>query len=156
MAGKGGSMPPHERPRMVVTRLLLQSLARTCRSQLVAAWSAAISRYAARWQSCFFGDGTTNIVPYHEALNLAGRFWKIGRSCSVCENKPVLGELHTDRCGSRRFEHPAADRGGPAYGLESIIVDGETTLDAVYAVAMRTLKRARAGQWTFASRGQDV
>src|SRR5207237_7853218 len=39
--------------------------------------------------------------------------------------------------------HPAADRAA-AYGLDSIIVDGND-VDAVYAVAMRTLARARAG-----------
>ena len=41
-------------------------------------------------------------------------------------------------------KHPAADRAS-AYGLESIVVDGQDA-DAVYRVAMKAFAKARAGE----------
>jgi pyruvate dehydrogenase E1 component alpha subunit len=41
-------------------------------------------------------------------------------------------------------EHPAADRAA-AYGLESILVDGNDA-DVMYEIASRTIARARAGE----------
>jgi len=104
-----------------------------------AAWSA---QYRGTQQAavCFFGDGTTNIGAFHEALNLAA-VWKLP-VVFVCENNLYME--YTPIGAVTAVQHPAADRAA-AYGLESIIVDGND-VDAVYAVAMRTLARARAGE----------
>jgi pyruvate dehydrogenase E1 component alpha subunit len=103
-----------------------------------AAWSA---QYRGTQQAavCFFGDGTTNIGAFHEALNLA-TVWKLP-VVFVCENNLYME--YTPISAVTPVEHPAAGRAA-AYGLESIIVDGNDA-DAMYAVAMRTLARARAG-----------
>src|SRR5712672_1809117 len=103
-----------------------------------AAWSAQY-RGTRQVAVCFFGDGTTNIGAFHEALNLAA-VWKLP-VVFVCENNLYME--YTPIGSVTAVEHPAADRAS-AYGLESIIVDGNDA-DAVYAVAMRTLERARAG-----------
>lgn len=88
---------------------------------------------------CFFGDGTTNIGAFHEALNLAA-VWQLP-VVFVCENNLYME--YTAIAEVTAVEHPAADRAG-AYGLERIIVDGNDP-DAVYEVAQRTMKRAREG-----------
>jgi TPP-dependent pyruvate/acetoin dehydrogenase alpha subunit len=104
-----------------------------------AAWSAQY-RGTQQVAVCFFGDGTTNIGAFHEALNLAA-IWKLP-VVFVCENNLYME--YTAIGAVTAVEHPAADR-ATAYGLESIIVDGNDA-DAVYAVAMRALERARGGQ----------
>jgi pyruvate dehydrogenase E1 component alpha subunit len=103
-----------------------------------AAWSASY-RGTEQVAVCFFGDGTTNIGAFHEALNLAV-VWKLP-VIFVCENNLYMEytPIHTVTA----VEHPAADRAS-AYGLESIIVDGNDT-DAVYHVAQTALATARAG-----------
>src|SRR6476661_2805296 len=68
---------------------------------------------------CFFGDGTTNIGAFHEALNFAV-VWK-APVVFVCENNQYME--YTPIGDVTAVEHPAADRAA-AYGLESIIVDG--------------------------------
>jgi len=104
-----------------------------------AAWSA---QYRGTRQAAvaFFGDGTTNIGAFHEAVNLAA-VWKLP-VVFVCENNLYME--YTPIGAVTAVPHPAADRAA-AYGLDSIIVDGND-VDAVYAVAMRTLARARAGE----------
>jgi len=103
-----------------------------------AAWSA---QYRGTEQAavCFFGDGTTNIGAFHEALNLAV-VWKLP-VVFVCENNLYME--YTPIGTVTAVEHPAADRAS-AYGLESIIVDGNDA-DEVYRVAQAALARARAG-----------
>jgi acetoin:2,6-dichlorophenolindophenol oxidoreductase subunit alpha len=103
-----------------------------------AAWSA-MARGTEQVAVCFFGDGTTNIGAFHEALNLA-KVWELP-VVFVCENNLYME--YTAIGDVTAVEHPAADRAA-AYGLESIIVDGNDP-DAVYAVAMTALTRARAG-----------
>jgi TPP-dependent pyruvate/acetoin dehydrogenase alpha subunit len=103
-----------------------------------AAWSAQV-RGSGQVAVCFFGDGTTNIGAFHEALNLAA-VWKLP-VVFVCENNlymeyTAIGDVTAVR-------HPAADRAG-AYGLESIIVDGNDP-EAVHAVATTAIERARSG-----------
>lgn len=88
---------------------------------------------------CFFGDGTTNIGAFHEALNFAA-VWKLP-VVFVCENNLYME--YTPIGDVTAVEHPAADR-APAYGLEKIIVDGNDA-DAVYRVAVAALAKARAG-----------
>jgi pyruvate dehydrogenase E1 component alpha subunit len=89
---------------------------------------------------CFFGDGTTNIGAFHEALNFAA-VWKLP-VVFVCENNlymeyTAIGEVTA-------VEHPAADRAS-AYGLERIVIDGNDA-DVVYRTASAAYPRARAGK----------
>src|SRR5207253_10473226 len=103
-----------------------------------AAWSAQV-RKSGQVAVCFFGDGTTNIGAFHEALNLAV-IWKLP-VVFVCENNQYME--YTPIRSVTAVEHPAADRAS-AYGLESNLVDGNDA-DAMYAIARRTIDRARAG-----------
>ena len=89
---------------------------------------------------CFFGDGTTNIGAFHEALNFAA-VWKLP-VIFVCENNLYME--YTPIGEVTATEHPAAGRAG-SYGLEPIIVDGQDA-DLVYRAALAALERARAGQ----------
>ena len=89
---------------------------------------------------CFFGDGTTNIGAFHEAVNLAA-VWKLP-VVFVCENNLYME--YTPIGAVTPVEHPAADR-APAYGLEPLIVDGNDA-DAVYEMARNTIERARRGE----------
>jgi acetoin:2,6-dichlorophenolindophenol oxidoreductase subunit alpha len=89
---------------------------------------------------CFFGDGTTNIGAFHEALNFAA-VWKLP-VIFVCENNlymeyTLIGEVTA-------VPHPAADRAA-AYGLPRIIVDGNDA-DAVYRSALAAYDKARSGK----------
>jgi len=88
---------------------------------------------------CFFGDGTTNIGAFHEALNLAA-VWKLP-VVFVCENNLYME--YTPIGDVIPVEHPAADRAS-AYNLESIVVDGNDA-DAVYREALVAFDKARAG-----------
>ncbi|MFL6799641.1 MAG: thiamine pyrophosphate-dependent dehydrogenase E1 component subunit alpha [Xanthobacteraceae bacterium] len=88
---------------------------------------------------CFFGDGTTNIGAFHEALNFAA-VWKLP-VIFVCENNLYME--YTPIGDVTAVQHPAADRAS-AYGLERIIVDGNDA-DEVYRCAMTAYAKARAG-----------
>jgi pyruvate dehydrogenase E1 component alpha subunit len=88
---------------------------------------------------CFFGDGTTNIGAFHEALNFAA-VWQLP-VIFVCENNLYME--YTPIGDVIPVEHPAASR-APAYGLEAVIVDGQDA-DAVYRVAVAAYDKARAG-----------
>jgi pyruvate dehydrogenase E1 component alpha subunit len=89
---------------------------------------------------CFFGDGTTNIGAFHEAVNFAA-VWKLP-VVFVCENNLYME--YTSIYDVTAVKNPAADRAA-AYGLESIIVDGQDA-DAVYRVAQTAFEKARAGK----------
>jgi len=88
---------------------------------------------------CFFGDGTTNIGAFHEALNFAV-IWKLP-VVFVCENNLYME--YTPIADVTAVPHPAADRAS-AYGLDRIIVDGNDA-DEVYRIAQTAFARARAG-----------
>jgi acetoin:2,6-dichlorophenolindophenol oxidoreductase subunit alpha len=90
--------------------------------------------------ACFFGDGTTNIGAFHEALNLAV-IWKLP-VVFVCENNLYME--YTPIGDVTAVKRPAADRAA-AYGLEAIVVDGQDA-DAVFDVAKTAFARARAGE----------
>ena len=105
---------------------------------LGAAWSAQY-RGSGQVAVCFFGDGTTNIGAFHEAVNLAA-VWK-APAIFVCENNLYME--YTPIGQVTPVKNPAADRAG-AYGLESIIVDGNDA-DAVYRVARDAVAKARSG-----------
>src|ERR1700682_2432347 len=68
---------------------------------------------------CFFGDGTTNIGAFHEALNFAV-IWKLP-VVFVCENNLYME--YTPISEVTAVADPAAGRAS-AYGLEAIIADG--------------------------------
>jgi TPP-dependent pyruvate/acetoin dehydrogenase alpha subunit len=88
---------------------------------------------------CFFGDGTTNIGAFHEALNFAA-IWKLP-VVFVCENNLYME--YTPIADMTAVKDPAAGRAS-AYGLEPIIVDGQDA-DAVYRVAKKAFDKARSG-----------
>jgi acetoin:2,6-dichlorophenolindophenol oxidoreductase subunit alpha len=103
-----------------------------------AAWSA-MERGTGQVAVCFFGDGTTNIGAFHEALNLAV-VWELP-IIFVCENNLYME--YTPIGSVTAVEHPAADRAA-AYGLPSVIVDGND-VDEVFGLAMETIQAARDG-----------
>ena len=88
---------------------------------------------------CFFGDGTTNIGAFHEALNFAA-VWKLP-VIFVCENNFYME--YTPIAEVTAVPHPAADRAA-AYGLPRIIVDGNDA-DVVYRTAREAYAKAREG-----------
>jgi acetoin:2,6-dichlorophenolindophenol oxidoreductase subunit alpha len=103
-----------------------------------AAWSAQV-RKSGQVAVCFFGDGTTNIGAFHEALNLAV-IWKLP-VVFVCENNQYME--YTPIRSVTAVEHPAADRAS-AYGLDAILVDGNDA-DVMYETARQTIGKARGG-----------
>src|SRR3974377_1554597 len=88
---------------------------------------------------CFFGDGTTNIGAFHEALNFAA-IWKLP-VIFVCENNLYME--YTPIGDVTSVEHPAADRAA-AYGLERILLDGHAA-DAAYRTARTAHSRPHPG-----------
>src|SRR5207344_653916 len=87
-------------------------------------------------------DGTTKIGAFHEALNLAA-IWQLP-VVYVCENNLYME--YTPIGEVTAVANPAADRAS-AYGLEPIMVDGND-VDAVHAVALVAVDRARNGEGT--------
>src|SRR3990170_284089 len=137
MRGKGGSMhlTSEEHGVMGSYAIIGAHLPIACG----AAWRAQY-KGAKDVSICFFGDGTTNIGAFHEALNFAA-VWKLP-VVFVCENNLYME--YTPIGEVTAVEHPAVDRAA-AYGLEPIVVDGNDA-DAVYRVAQAAFARARAGQ----------
>ena len=88
---------------------------------------------------CFFGDGTTNIGAFHEALNFAA-IWKLP-VVFVCENNLYME--YTPIGDVTAVEHPAADRAA-AYGLPRILIDGNDA-DIVFRTARDAIAKARDG-----------
>jgi pyruvate dehydrogenase E1 component alpha subunit len=103
-----------------------------------AAWSAQL-RGTSQVAVAFFGDGTTNIGAFHEALNLAV-VWSLP-VVFVCENNLYMEYTPIDVVSA--VPNPAADRAA-AYGLERILVDGNDA-DAVHRSATTAVALARAG-----------
>ncbi len=103
-----------------------------------AAWSAQL-RGTEQVAVAFFGDGTTNIGAFHEALNFAV-VWNLP-TVFVCENNLYMEYTPIDLVSS--VPDPAAGR-ACAYGLEGVVVDGNDA-DAVYMAAMDALDKARRG-----------
>jgi TPP-dependent pyruvate/acetoin dehydrogenase alpha subunit len=89
--------------------------------------------------TCFFGDGTTNIGAFHEALNFAA-IWKLP-VIFVCENNLYME--YTPISEVTAVPSPAGDRAS-AYGLEKIVIDGNDA-DVVYRTAQKAYEKARAG-----------
>jgi acetoin:2,6-dichlorophenolindophenol oxidoreductase subunit alpha len=89
---------------------------------------------------CFFGDGTTNIGAFHEALNFAV-IWKLP-VVFVCENNLYME--YTLNSEVTAVAQPAADRAS-AYGLDRILIDGNDA-DVVYRTANAAIEKARRGE----------
>ena len=89
---------------------------------------------------CFFGDGTTNIGAFHEALNFAA-VWKLP-VIFVCENNLYME--YTPIGDVTAVPSPAGDRAS-AYGLPKIVIDGNDA-DVVYREAQKAFAKARAGE----------
>ena len=104
-----------------------------------AAWSAQM-RGSDQVAVAFFGDGTTNIGAFHEALNMA-KVWDLP-VVFVCENNLYMEYTPIDLITA--VDHPAAGRAS-AYDLEPIVIDGNDP-DAVYLTASEALRRARSGE----------
>jgi pyruvate dehydrogenase E1 component alpha subunit len=136
MRGKGGSMhlTSAEHGVMGSYAIIGAHLPIACG----AAWRAQY-KGAGDVSVCFFGDGTTNIGAFHEALNFAV-VWKLP-VIFVCENNLYME--YTPIGDVTAVEHPAAGRAS-AYGLEPVIVDGQDA-DEVYRAALKAFTRARAG-----------
>lgn len=136
LGGKGGSMHLTD-----VSKGMMGSYAIIGAHLCVAngaAWSAQM-RGTDQVAVAFFGDGTTNIGAFHEALNLA-KIWSLP-VVFVCENNLYMEYTPIDVVTA--VDHPAADRAS-SYGLESIVIDGNDP-DDVYLAARKAFARARSG-----------
>jgi len=137
MRGKGGSMHLTSEPHGVMGSYAIigAHLPIACG----AAWRAQY-KGDKDVSVCFFGDGTTNIGAFHEALNFAA-VWKLP-VVFVCENNLYME--YTPIGDVTAVENPAADRAS-AYGLEKIVIDGNDA-DVVYRTAQTAYEKARAGK----------
>jgi pyruvate dehydrogenase E1 component alpha subunit len=137
MRGKGGSMhlTSEEHGVMGSYAIIGAHLPIACG----AAWRAQYKGHK-DVSVCFFGDGTTNIGAFHEALNFAA-VWKLP-VVFVCENNLYME--YTPIGDVTAVPAPAADRAS-AYGLERILIDGNDA-DVVYREAQRAFAKARAGE----------
>jgi TPP-dependent pyruvate/acetoin dehydrogenase alpha subunit len=136
MRGKGGSMhlTSEEHGVMGSYAIIGAHLPIACG----AAWRAQY-KGDSDVTTCFFGDGTTNIGAFHEALNFAA-VWKLP-VIFVCENNLYME--YTPIADVTAVPSPAGDRAS-AYGLEKIVVDGNDA-DVVYREALKAYEKARAG-----------
>ncbi len=136
MRGKGGSMHLTSAPHGVMGSYAIigAHLPIACG----AAWRAQY-KGTDDVSVCFFGDGTTNIGAFHEALNFAA-VWKLP-AIFVCENNLYME--YTPIGDVTAVAHPAADRAG-SYGLPRIVIDGNDA-DEVYRTAREVFARARSG-----------
>jgi acetoin:2,6-dichlorophenolindophenol oxidoreductase subunit alpha len=88
---------------------------------------------------CFFGDGSTNIGAFHEALNMAS-VWKLP-AIFVCENN-LYGE-YSPLASTTPIEN-LVDR-ADSYGMPGVQIDGND-IHVVYATISEAVARARAGE----------
>jgi acetoin:2,6-dichlorophenolindophenol oxidoreductase subunit alpha len=137
MRGKGGSMhlTSAEHGVMGSYAIIGAHLPIACG----AAWRAQYKGHG-DVTTCFFGDGTTNIGAFHEALNFAA-IWKLP-VIFVCENNLYME--YTPIKDVTAVPSPAGDRAA-AYGLEKIVIDGNDA-DIVYRTAQSAYDKARAGK----------
>jgi TPP-dependent pyruvate/acetoin dehydrogenase alpha subunit len=137
MGGKGGSMHLTDVDKGVMGSYAI--IGAHLPIAMGAAWSAQY-RGTDQVAVCFFGDGTTNIGAFHEALSMAA-IWKLP-VVFVCENNLYME--YTPISAVTPVKNPAADRAS-AYGLDKILIDGNDA-DVVYRTAQTAIARARAGE----------
>lgn len=100
---------------------------------------AAVMRGTEGVHACFFGDGSTNIGGFHEALNLAS-LWKLP-VIFICENN-LYGEY-----SPMKWTTPIdqlSDRAA-SYGMPGVRIDGNEVLEVANCVG-EAISRARAGE----------
>ena len=136
LGGKGGSMHLTDAKKGMMGSYAIIG-AHLCIAN-GAAWSAQM-RGTDQVAVAFFGDGTTNIGAFHEALNMA-KIWNLP-VVFVCENNLYMEYTPIDVITA--VPNPAADRAS-AYGLDSILIDGNDP-DAVFITARDALAKARRG-----------
>jgi acetoin:2,6-dichlorophenolindophenol oxidoreductase subunit alpha len=136
MRGKGGSMhlTSIEHGVMGSYAIIGAHLPIACG----AAWRAQYKKQS-DVSVCFFGDGTTNIGAFHEALNFAV-IWKLP-VIFVCENNLYME--YTPISEVTAVPSPAGDRAA-AYGLPKIVIDGNDA-DVVYRTMSKAFEIARRG-----------
>ena len=136
MRGKGGSMhlTSEEHGVMGSYAIIGAHLPIACG----AAWRAQYKGHK-DVSVCFFGDGTTNIGAFHEALNFAV-VWKLP-VIFVCENNLYME--YTPIGDVTAVPSLAGDRAA-AYGLPKIVIDGNDA-DVVYREAIKAFDKARSG-----------
>jgi TPP-dependent pyruvate/acetoin dehydrogenase alpha subunit len=100
---------------------------------------AALYRGTGGVHLCFFGDGSTNIGGFHEALNLAS-IWKLP-VVFLCENN-LYGE-YSPIASTTPVAH-IYERGA-SYAMRSVQVDGNEVLEVRTTVA-EAVARARGGE----------
>jgi pyruvate dehydrogenase E1 component alpha subunit len=137
MAGKGGSMHLTCTPKYFMGSYAIVGAHLTIANG--AAWSS-VYRGTHQVTVAFFGDGTTNIGAFHEALNLAAT-WKLP-VVFVCENNLYMEYTPISQVTS--VPRPAADRAG-SYGLAPVAIDGNDA-DVVCEAAQEAVARARSGE----------
>jgi pyruvate dehydrogenase E1 component alpha subunit len=137
MRGKGGSMhlTSVEHGVMGSYAIIGAHLPIACG----AAWRAQYKKQS-DVSTCFFGDGTTNIGAFHEALNFAV-IWKLP-VVFVCENNLYME--YTPIADVTAVPSPAGDRAA-AYGLPKIVIDGNDA-DAVFTTMRAAYDKARRGE----------
>jgi TPP-dependent pyruvate/acetoin dehydrogenase alpha subunit len=87
----------------------------------------------------FFGDGTTNIGTFHEALNLA-QLWQVPAVFVLEDNKWAESTPESQHSPIRDLSKRAE-----AFGMKSMKADGQD-VEAVYEAAKRALAYAREGK----------
>ena len=137
MAGKGGSMHLTYAANNFMGSYAIVGAHLTIANGT--AWSSQF-RGTDQVTVAFFGDGTTNIGAFHEALNLAA-IWKLP-VIFVCENNLYME--YTPIGQVTAVAQPAADRAS-AYGLAPVAIDGNDA-DVVYQTALEAVSRARSGE----------
>ncbi len=89
---------------------------------------------------CYFGDGAMDQGALHEAFNIAS-LWKLPVIYIVENNMMSMGtQLHR-----HSWTTDLTLRGGPAYGMPGILVDGND-IEEMARVTRDALRRARAGE----------
>jgi pyruvate dehydrogenase E1 component alpha subunit len=88
---------------------------------------------------CFFGDGSTNIGGFHEALNMAS-VWRLP-AVFVCENN-LYGEYSP--LATTTPVQRLADRAA-SYGMDGIQIDG-MDIGLVHQTVTAAVAKARAGE----------
>jgi pyruvate dehydrogenase E1 component alpha subunit len=87
----------------------------------------------------FFGDGSTNIGTFHEALNLA-QLWLVP-AVFVCEHNYYAESTPS----SQHLPLEDISKRAEAFGMTSLKADGQD-VEAVYRAAKRALDHARSGR----------
>jgi pyruvate dehydrogenase E1 component alpha subunit len=87
---------------------------------------------------CFFGDGTANKGPVHEAMNMAA-IWKLP-IVFICENNGYAISMPVSKAFAIA---DIADRAA-GYGMPGVVVDGNDVV-ACYEVVYDAIKMAREG-----------